>query len=105
MSDTKDRYELVELIYRKSPLSSARAGKLADELIAEGYCKQSENAIEVVRCKDCEYWNPMDNGISWHNKGRTDGECDMLHRVHYAERHLTEQDHFCSYGKMKGGAE
>ena len=78
---------------------------LAEAVYNAGYRKQSEDNVEVVRCKDCEYWNPMDNGISWHNKGRIDGDCDMLHRVHYAERQLTEQDHFCSYGKMKGGAE
>ena len=36
-------------------------------------CKHFINAadvVEVVRCCDCKHWTPMDNGISWHNKGR-----------------------------------
>ena len=61
----------------------------------------NENYAEVVRCKDCKFWTPMDNGISWNNKGRTDGECEMLWKQHCAERHLTQQDNFCSYGERK----
>ena len=59
------------------------------------------DVVEVVRCRDCKHWSPMDNGLSWNNKGRTDGMCDMLYHLHYAERHLTDEDHFCSYGKRK----
>ena len=57
--------------------------------------------VEVVRCKDCKFWTPMDDGISWQNKGRTDGECQFLWQRYHAERHLTEKDHFCSYGERK----
>jgi hypothetical protein len=59
------------------------------------------DVAEVVRCKDCKFWTPMDNGISWHHKGRTDGECEKLWQLHCAERHLTQQDHFCGYGERK----
>lgn len=59
------------------------------------------DVVEVVRCKDCKYWSPMDNGISWHHKGRTDGECSRLWEIHNAERHLTKDEHFCSYGERK----
>lgn len=59
------------------------------------------DVAEVVRCKDCKFWTPMDNGISWHHQGRTDGECEKLWQLHCAERHLTNQDHFCSYGERK----
>lgn len=59
------------------------------------------DVVEVVRCKDCKHWEPMDNGISWHNQGRTDGMCEMLYRIHYSERHLTSAEHFCSYGEKK----
>ena len=62
---------------------------------------QDKDLVEVVRCKDCKFWTPMDNGISWNNKGRTDGECEMLWKQHCAERHLTQQDHFCGYGEIK----
>ena len=64
-------------------------------------CFQDKDIVEVVRCKDCKFWTPMDNGISWQNEGRTDGECEMLWKQHCAERHLTQQDHFCGYGKTK----
>jgi hypothetical protein len=59
------------------------------------------NLVEVVRCKDCRWWQPMDNGFSWNDEGRTDGECQMLYSTHYAERALTEREHFCGYGKRK----
>lgn len=55
---------------------------------------EAVNVSEVVRCKDCKFWTPMDNGISWHHQGRTDGECEKLWQLHCAERHLTNQDHF-----------
>ena len=56
---------------------------------------------EVVRCKECEHWEAADDGISWNNEGRTDGACKMLWDVHYSERHHTEQDHYCGYGRRK----
>lgn len=55
----------------------------------------------VVRCKDCKYWNPMDDGLSWRHKGRPDGECEVLFQIHRAERYLTEGEHFCSVGERK----
>lgn len=67
------------------------------------FCVQYKHKddVRVVRCKDCKFWTPMDNGISWHHQGRTDGECEKLWQLHCAERHLTNQDHFCSYGERK----
>lgn len=62
------------------------------------------DVVEVVRCKDCRYWSALDNG-SWVCKGRTDGECEMLAVKHHSESPCTEQDHFCSYGKRKDGAD
>lgn len=62
---------------------------------------RSADVVEVVRCKDCKWWTPMDRGYSWHNEGRTDGECQILYSNHYAERALTEREHFCSYGERK----
>ena len=56
-----------------------------------GYRKQSENTVEVIRCKDCKHWKQVN-----------------------AERHACyklgfemDYDEYCSYGeaKMKGGAE
>lgn len=68
------------------------------------YCsefKSKDDVVEVVRCKDCKWWTPMDTEFGWHNEGRTDGECQMLYSNHYAERALTEREHFCSYGERK----
>lgn len=54
---------------------------------------------EVVRCRDCVHWSPLASyGMNSH---RTDGYCNMLSQIHYAERDKTEQDHFCSYGERK----
>lgn len=64
-----------------------------------------EDVVEVVRCKDCKFWSAMDNGFSFHNRGRADGECEMLLERHYSERHLTGGEHFCSYGERKAGIE
>ena len=59
------------------------------------------DVVEVVRCKDCRWWKPMDNGFSWNNEGRTDGACQVLYSNHHAEMALTEREHFCSYGERK----
>jgi hypothetical protein len=76
--------------------------KAARALIKEGYRKQSENTVEVVRCKDCEYWTEVSfdaiTELHW-------GECRKpLGDYRYCE---TAEHVFCSYGeaKMKGGAE
>lgn len=76
---------------------------LADLLLANGVIVQtpSEDVVEVVRCKNCKHWKPMDDGISWNNKGRTDGQCEILWQTHNAERHLTNDEHFCGYGERK----
>lgn len=53
------------------------------------------DAVEVVRCKDCVSWNKKSD------KYRSDGTCDCLVKYHDAERHYTEEDHFCSYGERR----
>lgn len=75
---------------------------LAEALYKAGYRKQSENAVEVVRCKDCEYWTEVSfdaiTELHW-------GECRKP-LGDYRDCDTAEHD-FCSYGeaKMKGGAE
>ena len=50
------------------------------------------NVGELVRCKDCEYYDKGDNEVdSW----------EMCKR----NLHSTSQYDFCSWAKMKGGAE
>lgn len=72
----------------------------ASVLYNAGYRKQSENTVEVVRCKDCEYWTEVsfDAITEWHW-----GECRKP-LGDYRDCDTAEHD-FCSYAKMKGGAE
>ena len=58
------------------------------------------DAVEVVRCKDCKYWVPMDIG-GWMTKGRVDGECRLLLDIHSSKMYMTKKDHFCSYGRKE----
>lgn len=58
------------------------------------------DAVEVVRCEKCKYWEPMNNG-SWMNRNRTDGVCRTLMEFRLAERYMTNKDHFCSLGKRR----
>lgn len=51
--------------------------------------KHTVDAVEVVRCRDCERWKePWLEGV-------TSGKC-MLGKTM-----ITETDHFCSYGERK----
>ena len=58
------------------------------------------DAVEVVRCKDCKYWEPMNKG-SWMVRNRTDGVCRTFIEFQLAERYMTEKDHFCSLGERR----
>ena len=58
-----------------------------------GCFKPKADYVEVVRCKDCVYWD-----------GRGyDGRCEPYHNG--LIRDYTNYDDFCSYGERKGGAE
>ena len=50
------------------------------------------DAVPVVRCKDCRYW--QDN-----NGGNPNEEC------RWREDETPDADDFCSYGKRKDGAD
>ena len=58
------------------------------------------DAVEVVRCRQCKYWEPMNKG-SWMDINRTDGVCRTLMEFRLAERYMTEKDHFCGYGERR----
>lgn len=51
----------------------------------------SVDAVEVVRCKDCKYYN--EDCMSPHS-----GWCECLERGEY-------ENHFCSYAERKEGAD
>lgn len=54
------------------------------------------DAVEVVMCKDCKYWEARYFGYS------PDGTCICLHRYHDAESPMTHSDHYCAYGEKSG---
>lgn len=77
---------------------------VAKYLYEKGYRKQSE----VIRCKDCRFFFPYteDDKADGNDVERTDGICCM--RVANSDNKqfcACEYDDFCSFAKMKGGAE
>ena len=98
-----EKEPIIEFITKglNNPNKSKAFGHDAIEILTEIEYAPTADVAEVVRCKDCKFWTTMDNGISWHHQGRTDGECEKLWQLHCAERHLTNKDHFCSYGERK----
>lgn len=49
----------------------------------------------VIRCKDCVHWQKFNDDL------RRDGMCEALLNFHGAERNMTNEDFFCSYGERK----
>ena len=54
---------------------------------------EESDAVPVVRCKDCKYWQKSNDDQ------RRDGMCEELLHFHGAERYMTNEDFFCSYGE------
>lgn len=51
--------------------------------------KHTVDAVEVVRCRNCEHWQRP-----W-LEGQTLGKCQL------GKTMITEPDHFCSYGERR----
>lgn len=49
----------------------------------------------VIRCKNCVHWQKFNDDL------RRDGMCEALLYFHGAERNMTNEDFFCSYGERK----
>lgn len=71
---------------------------LTQALYNANYRKQSENTVEVVRCKDCVWWEAR-------SCGSVVGKCE--NPINGLASEYVDDSDFCSYGrpKMKGGAE
>ena len=54
--------------------------------------KAAEDAVHVVRCKDCEYWERL-------TKGNLCGDCNG--RRNGLKEEYTTEDDFCSYGERR----
>ena len=64
--------------------------KVDDDFLREAKIRGMESQYELVRCKDCEYYDNGENEVdSW----------EMCKR----NLHSTSQYDFCSWAKMKGG--
>jgi hypothetical protein len=72
-----------------NPVSACDALKYAERAVEAGY-------IKVLRCKDCVWWEQRTHGS-------TIGRCENPHNGLFHE--YSDDTDFCSYAKMKGGAE
>lgn len=61
--------------------------------------KNRADYVEVVFCKDCKHWERL--YYRPFVEPRNDGRCKALWQFHDAERNITFEDHFCSYGERK----
>ena len=49
----------------------------------------------VIRCQNCAHWQKFNDDL------RRDGMCEALLNFHGAERNMTNEDFFCSYGERR----
>lgn len=49
----------------------------------------------VIRCQNCVHWKKFNDDL------RRDGMCEALLDFHGAERSMTNEDFFCSYGERR----
>ena len=70
-----------------------------DSIISCDNFKNKADYAPVVRCKNCKLWERL----YYHPfvEPRNDGRCKALWQFHDAERNITFEDHFCSYGERK----
>lgn len=70
---------------------------IVEELYNAGYRKQSENTVEVVRCKDCVYFKRSVSALFPHASVFI---CDCPYGL---QKNVCENDFCCHGAKMKGG--
>lgn len=90
MNKKKQINGMAQILYHNDRLGCevVDAVEVANALYEAGYRKQSEDVVEVVRCKDCEHYRDWGNCIT----------C-MLWTVDSDVP--TEPNAFCSYGTRK----
>ena len=86
-----DADRLSEAIYDNVPAPYEDASWAKENCLAEIEAAQTVDAVEVVRCRECKWWQEDDDV----------GHCDNPDGLdNYAK-----PDDFCSYGKQKEGAD
>ena len=64
-------------------------------IILDMYDNSSENVVEVVRCKDCRYWDTNGYGAEYDTEGF--GWCDKIAQFD------TQEDWLCGWGERREG--
>ena len=86
-----DADRLSESIYDNVPAPYEDASWAKENCLAEIEAAPTMDAVPVVRCRECKWWQEDDDI----------GHCDNPDGLdNYAK-----PDDFCSYGKRKGGAD
>ena len=57
--------------------------------VSEAWNRRADNVVEVVRCKDCKYW--QDNNVGYPSE-----DC------RWTKDETPDADDYCSYGERKG---
>ena len=70
-----------------------------DSIISCDNFKNKADYEKVVFCKDCKHWERL--YYRPFVEPRDDGRCKALWQFHDAERNITFEDHFCSYGEKE----
>ena len=59
--------------------------------------------VDVVRCKDCRWWNEDDFPRAFPEKKTSACECPIMYIYGANFSRYTQEDEFCSRGVRKGG--
>lgn len=90
----KMQVDLMQSIVRSSENGEIRLGDTAHNLFNAGYRKQSDNTVEVVRCKDCKFCKTIDI------KNEFPTRFLFCHRREHYSESVNDSD-FCSYGERR----
>jgi hypothetical protein len=93
-----DANELVDTIHRSDEVLHSTQWE-TDEIVDQIYRIPTIDAVEVVRCKDCEFsvWNDEYNEWECVRTAEFNDETGQW----YGFSELVEEHHFCSYGERK----
>jgi hypothetical protein len=80
---------------------------MASHVILSDYAEQLHNAgyRKIIKCKDCEYFMEYSSEFARTTEG-ADGDCHIrLINSDNEQYRACQYDDFCSFAKIKGGAE
>lgn len=80
-------------IEREDALIVAEIGGSKETIKTNLKSLSSADVVEVVRCKDCDFWNKDEDVLG--------GRCDEWSDFENGTSRYTGRDDFCSYGERK----